>query len=1338
MSGRATAPLSLGSRVALGVALLIGLTSLGMMTLLASYQRDGFVADRQVLLDATARFDEERLREQIDILRRDLLFLAETPPTRGMVAATRHGGVDPRDGVPLKNWTRRQEEISLAFATARPHYLRVRFVGLADHGLELLRVEQHNGRAVIVGRDQLQRQPDGTGVEAVRRLAPGQAHLSEITTEATGTNQQVAEIPVLRATAPVHDAEGALFGIMIIDLDFRHLLHSLSPGSMPKISVRVANPAGDYLIDPVAHHAVSDPGRIRRWQDEFPGLRPPSSATAASSSLQRLTTTAGAMYAAAHRLAFDPLRAERHLLLIYSFPATAVDSYVADVRRQMVAGIAAASLLILILLLWLVRRTFAPLDRLTSATKAISAGHYDAPLPESGAGELGTLVQGFRAMQESIAVRDERNRLIVETAIDGFWTTDTEGRILDVNEAYLRLSGYTREELLTMRATDLDAAESPELIRQHVREIRLTGKHCFETTHRRKDGTVWPVEVIVAYWPIADGRYSSFMRDISERRAVARELSEERDRTRLYLEVAEVFIVVLDRTAHIRLINRKGCESLGWSETELTGQYWPNYCADTSRVEWTRYFARLMAGEVAPWQLSEYPVVTRDGTTRLIEWRRVVLHDEQGNPGGTVSSGRDVTQERLAHQALAEHQARLEAAVQERTANLKSSEARSRAILGTMLDGVVHIDATGNILSVNHAVLDMFGYEEEELVGRNVSVLMPEPHASAHDDYLHRYLQTRRANIVGQRRHVEGRRKDGSLFAIELAVNEMVDDDGSTFIGLIRDMTSQKAAEGDLQAALDAARTATQTKARFLANMSHEIRTPLNAVLGLAQIGMRNSAGSPAGIAFGNIATAGEHLLGVINDILDASKIEAGKLRIEQRPFALIATIDRMVSFVTHRAEDKGLTLIVTLAPDLPQWATGDGLRLAQILTNLLSNAIKFTAAGEVSLRVARDGDDTWFLVSDTGIGMDEEHLARLFQPFEQADSSTTRTHGGTGLGLAISLDLARMMGGDISVESRPGAGSTFSLRLPLPTTVAPEHPAGPLSTEGPGLSGLSILAADDVEINRLVLEDLLKHEGARVVFAENGRQAIERLERQGVTAFDVVLMDVQMPVMDGLQATRRICEIAPALPVIGVTAHALSEERENCLAAGMVDVVTKPIDIKLLVQAIRRQVRVRDPKAPAGAVHAVGGEAAIPVRGELVEPQLPPPSGPSTNPGRTASFSSHCPIDWPALLARFNGREAFVRKLAASVREHHADTPVQLRAVAQSGDRDALTFTAHSLKGIGGNLEARRLHEMAKAIEVTVRTDGAIAPERVEALAAELESVLAELATADQQKGRT
>jgi signal transduction histidine kinase/DNA-binding NarL/FixJ family response regulator/HPt (histidine-containing phosphotransfer) domain-containing protein len=582
--------------------------------------------------------------------------------------------------------------------------------------------------------------------------------------------------------------------------------------------------------------------------------------------------------------------------------------------------------------------------------------------------------------------------------------------------------------------------------------------------------------------------------------------------------------------------------------------------------------------------------------------------------------------------------------------------------------------------------------------------------------------------VIGRRKELTGRRKDGSVFPLELAVNEMVDDDGSTFIGVIRDMTDQKAAERELQDALEAARAAAQTKSRFLANMSHEIRTPLNAVLGLAQIGMRNSVGSPAGVAFGNIATAGEHLLGVINDILDLSKIEAGKLKIERRPFALLATIDRLVSFVSHRAEEKGLSLIVVLAPDLPQWVTGDGLRVAQILTNLLSNAVKFTTVGEVSLRVTRDGDDTCFLVSDTGIGMGTEHLARLFGAFEQADSSITRTHG-TGLGLAISLDLARMMGGDIGVESRPGAGSAFSLSLPLPAADAPEHAAEPYSTAGSGLAGVSVLAADDVEVNRLVLEDLLRHEGARIVLAGDGRQVLERLEQQGALAFDVVLMDVQMPVMDGLQATRRIREIAPGLPVIGVTAHALSEERDNCLGAGMVDVVTKPIDLKTLVEAIRRQVRMPVAGMPA-AVAIAGPQSNIPA-----SQSEPVPSVTAALPPAPAASAPEGPIDWPALLGRFNGRAAFVMKLAVSVGEHHADTAAELRTAAKNSDRETLIFMAHSLKGIGGNLEARGLNQLARNLEAALRAGEEIEPARVEELAGALEAVLAELAGGNGQR---
>jgi PAS domain S-box-containing protein len=667
-----------------------------------------------------------------------------------------------------------------------------------------------------------------------------------------------------------------------------------------------------------------------------------------------------------------------------------------------------------------------------------------------------------------------------------------------------------------------------------------------------------------------------------------------------------------------------------------------------------------------------------------------------------------------AEQALRDHYQRLEDSVKLRTADLHASEARTRAVLSTMLDGVAQIDAVGTLLSVNHAILDIFGYEAHELIGHNVRLLMPAHHASAHDGYLSRYCRTRESSIVGQRRQVEGRCKDGRIFPLELAVNELVDDAGSTFIGVIRDMTAQKAAEQELHAALHIAKSATQTKGRFLANMSHEIRTPLNAVLGLAQIGLRDSAGEASAATFGRIVVAGEHLLGVINDILDISKIEAGKLQVEQRPFALLATLDGVVNFVAQRAEAKALALIVSLAPDLPAWVLGDGLRITQILINLLSNALKFTASGEVRLQVSRHdarseaskaGEHIDFEVADTGIGLSEAQVARLFQAFEQADSSTTRAYGGTGLGLAISQELARLMGGEIQVESQLGVGSRFKLRLSLPAVAAPLPPANQLPVKGPGLVGISVLAADDVEFNRLLLDDILRHEGARVVFAEDGQQALDCLQHAGVTAFDIVLMDVQMPVMDGLETTRQIRALAPALPVLGLTAHALADERENCLASGMVDVVTKPINIPHLIEAIRRQV----PARPSASVNA---PACAPTA-----PLLPTPVD--------------GPVDWPALLARFNGRRAFIKKLTDSVCESHGKTPAKLRTATQQGDRSALKFMAHSLKGVSGNLEAHRLHDLAKAAETALHDEESIAAELFEALAAAVEQLLSALQNA-------
>jgi len=379
----------------------------------------------------------------------------------------------------------------------------------------------------------------------------------------------------------------------------------------------------------------------------------------------------------------------------------------------------------------------------------------------------------------------------------------------------------------------------------------------------------------------------------------------------------------------------------------------------------------------------------------------------------------------------------------------------------------------------------------------------------------------------------------------------------------------------ELVAARNEAQRLARTKSEFLANMSHEIRTPLNAVLGFAQIGVHDSTERPTRAAFARIRDAGEHLLGVINDVLDISKLEAGKVRTETRPFQLTHVVVNASNLVAGAAAEKGLAYRVDQSPDVGDWVMGDAQRVQQILVNLLTNAVKFTERGEVRLRATREGDLITLEVIDTGIGMTAEQMQRLFRPFEQADSSSTRRFGGSGLGLAISNNLAALMGGEIRAASTAGKGSAFTLRLPLPaTTAAPSKPCA--HAAGNRLAGVRVLAAEDAEGNRLVLEHMLELEGAHVTFAEDGRQALDRLQERGADAYDVVLMDIQMPRMDGYEATRRIRSLAPELPVIGLTAHALLEERRRCLDAGMVEHLSKPVDLEDLVTAIRTHIGAR------------------------------------------------------------------------------------------------------------------------------------------------------------------
>ncbi|MGY0780763.1 ATP-binding protein [Azospirillum argentinense] len=492
------------------------------------------------------------------------------------------------------------------------------------------------------------------------------------------------------------------------------------------------------------------------------------------------------------------------------------------------------------------------------------------------------------------------------------------------------------------------------------------------------------------------------------------------------------------------------------------------------------------------------------------------------------------------------------------------------------------------------------------------------------------------------------------------------------------------------------AEEASRAKGDFLANMSHEIRTPMNAILGLSHLALR--AGPPPRQRgyLTRIRASATALLGIINDILDVSKIEAGMLTLERVPFDLSAVLDMVAGTAALSAEEKGLALRLEVAPDVPTALLGDPLRLGQVLLNLVNNAVKFTESGSVVLGVsaaprgAEDGEtELRFAVRDTGIGMTAEQVARLFQPFAQADSSTTRRYGGTGLGLAISRRLAVMMGGGIVVDSAPGLGSTFRFTVTvgvqdgavtaLPAALADPGLAG-LRVDEP-LRGLRVLVADDNAVNRLVARELLEDAGLAVTAVGSGGEAV-RLALEPGAGYAALLTDVQMPDMDGFavaRAIRRQCG-PDRLPIIAMTAHALEEERRRCLDAGMDDHIAKPVEPHRLVAVLNRWLK------------PFGRREALPVA-KAAEMDAVLPDG-------LEGF------DLAPALARMNGRARTLRRAILDFLDRYGDAPVRLEHLRKAGDGPALERFAHGLRGSAGTVGAMAASAAAAALELAAREE--------------------------------
>lgn len=486
------------------------------------------------------------------------------------------------------------------------------------------------------------------------------------------------------------------------------------------------------------------------------------------------------------------------------------------------------------------------------------------------------------------------------------------------------------------------------------------------------------------------------------------------------------------------------------------------------------------------------------------------------------------------------------------------------------------------------------------------------------------------------------------------------------------------------------AESASRAKGDFLAHMSHEIRTPINAVVGMAHLALKTGLTPKQRDYLEKIRGAGRHLQDLVNDILDFAKIEAGKLKLESTAFNLPELIARITAIAELKAQEKSLSLQVDIDPAIPQGLCGDDMRLGQVLLNYLNNAIKFTEKGMVSLQarlLSSDGAHCRlrFAVQDTGLGLSPEQILRLFNSFEQADLSTTRKFGGSGLGLAINKQLVELMGGEVGVESVVGQGSTFwaevNLGIATPDALA-QADAEPAEILPDGMQGMRILLAEDNLLNQQIARELLEEFGVRVDVANNGFEAIELLRKE---SFDCVLMDVRMPEMDGIEATQRIRSnpLLRELPIIAMTANARTEDREECLAAGMTDFISKPVEPALFFRILLKYL------------HPVGSVVPSPVVTEKSAKKEMP-----ENPLQGAEME----IDLTVLRALGRDNPEKIRRLATIFLASTGEGIEQLLAAQAAGDFTTLAQIGHRLKSSTRSVGAAHLADLMVELEAAAK----------------------------------
>ena len=702
----------------------------------------------------------------------------------------------------------------------------------------------------------------------------------------------------------------------------------------------------------------------------------------------------------------------------------------------------------------------------------------------------------------------------------------------------------------------------------------------------------------------------------------------------------------------------------GWPRAEAIGMRSHLLIPARNRERHDKGLVEILAAAAYKVLRREVTMLHRDGSEFAVA---IALTVDRRTPRRIIAFARDLTERRQTE------------------AEIRTKDEHYRSVLEQIGDCYFEVDLRGNYVYVNEAFCRQVGLSMSDLVGQNFATISMRERSPesipAIKEVFNRVYRTGEPVKAFEYYRVAN---DGAKLFTELSIALRRGATGEPvgFMGIFRDTTARKLYEQELAAAKQAAEDASRAKSEFLANMSHEIRTPMNGIIGMTDLALDTPLTPYQTDCLLTVKRSAESLLTILNDILDFSKIESRKLELESVRFELRHVIADALKPLEVRARQKGLELVSAIAPEAPAVLIGDPGRLQQVLTNLIGNAIKFTEQGRITLTVHEDVHLegcalVHFLVNDTGIGISPENHGAIFEPFTQADGSTTRRFGGTGLGLAISTTLVRLMGGRIWLESEAGAGSTFHFTASFATAHAVTSAATaagtaaaarapfqvekrqPIAADPPARRSRILLAEDNI-VNQRVAVGLLSRRGHHVTVVNDGVEALDALAND---AFDLVLMDLQMPNLGGIETTERIRaseqHSGKHLRIVAMTAHAMSGDRERCLAAGMDGYLAKPIDPRMLFAVVEDE--------------AAGGASTTP-----------------SAPG----------LDLASALERLGGDQRLLSDVIGLFLE---DVPARLagiKAAVDARNGGELAIAAHGLKGAAGNLSATALFNAAAVLE--------------------------------------